>query len=273
VSRRAGLVAVALVVAAGCVRLGVWQLERRDERRAANVSRSAALARPPLELRAGVGAADSAAAVHRRAAASGVFDLARERIVPQRSWRGSPGVGLLAPLVLHRGGEVWVDRGWAPAPDASTLDPAPYAERGPVRVEGFLRPPTSRERRVLAGGPARAPDAVPPLLLQQLPVAGSVLRRAPLAEPGEGPHLSYAIQWFAFAAIALGGAAAWVAAQRREPPARPGGPSAARTDPLREGDAPDGATPARAPSAAGGGAEPSAGRRPDPGRATRAPAG
>jgi surfeit locus 1 family protein len=269
---RAGLVTVALVVAAGCVRLGVWQLERRDERRAANASRSAALARPPLELRAGVDAADSAAAVHRRAAASGVFDLARERIVPQRSWRGSPGVGLLAPLVLHRGGEVWVDRGWAPSPDASTLDPAPYAERGPVRVEGVLRPPTSRERLALAGGRARAPDAVPPLVLQQLPVAGAVLRRAPLSEPGEGPHLSYAIQWFAFAAIALGGAAAWVAAQGREPQARPHGPSAAGTDPLRQGDAPDGATPARAP-AAGGGAEPSDSRRPDASRATRAPAG
>jgi surfeit locus 1 family protein len=232
---------VALVLAAVFVRLGVWQLDRREERRAFNASRAAALARPPLLLGgnvpAGAGRAigaasasaapDSAAAVHRRAVATGVFDLSRERVVGQRSWRGSPGVGLLAPLLLEGGGEVWVDRGWAPAPDAATLDPAPYAERGRVRVEGFFRPPTSRERLALAraaGGShadrgaersAGTPHTAPALVLQQLPGPGAVLRRLPPPEPDDGPHLSYAIQWFAFAAIALVGTGAWLAAQRR----------------------------------------------------------
>jgi surfeit locus 1 family protein len=31
----------------------------------------------------------------------------------------------------------------------------------------------------------------------------------------DGPHLSYAMQWFAFAIIALGGAGAWIGRRQR----------------------------------------------------------
>ena len=68
---------------------------------------------------------------------------------------------------------------------------------------------------------ARDPALAPVYLLltaqdpgQPAPVPASI-------EPlGDGPHLSYAIQWFAFATIALGGAAVLLLRGRR---ASPGG--------------------------------------------------
>src|SRR5207244_3421591 len=65
--------------------------------------------------------------------------------------------------------------------------------------------------------PAALKDSVPyPLLLfvvQQLPVDGAppppgAPRRWPAPELGDGPHLSYAIQWFSFAVIIAFGSAA-----------------------------------------------------------------
>src|SRR2546422_10341483 len=50
----AGL-AFALAVAAVCVRLGVWQLDRLRQRRAWNAAALAARERPPLGVRGGAG--------------------------------------------------------------------------------------------------------------------------------------------------------------------------------------------------------------------------
>jgi len=38
----------------------------------------------------------------------------------------------------------------------------------------------------------------------------------PAPEPGDGPHLSYAIQWFAFAGIVILGMGALIRKQARE---------------------------------------------------------
>src|SRR5439155_3586494 len=72
----AGLV-VALLVAAACVRLGVWQLDRLHERRERNAALLAARARPPLEVDGSL-RADSAR--DRRLHARGVYDYVHERL-------------------------------------------------------------------------------------------------------------------------------------------------------------------------------------------------
>ena len=48
---------------------------------------------------------------------------------------------------------------------------------------------------------------------RQVPTGGELPLPAPLPEPTDGPHLSYAIQWFAFATIAAIG---YVVLLRRE---------------------------------------------------------
>ncbi|HEY3279665.1 MAG TPA: SURF1 family protein, partial [Gemmatimonadales bacterium] len=127
----AALGIAALAIAAVCVRLGVWQIHRLGERRARNAEVAARLALPPLTLTAAV-PADSAR--HRRIVAHGVYDYAGERVLPGRSFQGSPGVALITPLRFADGSTVLVDRGWVPSPDAFHVEAARYREGDSVRV-------------------------------------------------------------------------------------------------------------------------------------------
>ena len=132
--RDVGLVAIAALVAALCVRAGVWQLDRLTQRRARNAALAARLALPPIELRGEV-AVDSLR--QRRVVARGVYDYTAERAWPGRSFEGTPGVALITPLRLAGGSAVLVDRGWVPSPDAFHVDHAAYRESDSVTVEGI----------------------------------------------------------------------------------------------------------------------------------------
>ncbi|MBW3571567.1 MAG: SURF1 family protein [Gemmatimonadetes bacterium] len=223
-----------LAMCALCVRLGLWQLDRLEQRRARNQAIRAATAQPPLRL-------DSAAPpglaqrpqsfTWRRAEAAGRYHHAGDMVVRGRSREGRPGVHLLSPLVLPDGRVVMVNRGWVPSPDGTTADPRPLRTAGPVRVSGALLPITSQAdrglpirgrsaadtswRRVdLAAARERAPGPLIPLVLQQLPAEGRDAGSPPVPEPlpalSEGNHLSYAVQWFSFAAIGIVGLAVLV---------------------------------------------------------------
>jgi surfeit locus 1 family protein len=204
---------VAFLVAAGCVRLGVWQLDRLHQRRERNAVLLAARARPPLEV-SGSLPADSAR--DRRLHARGVYDYAQERLWRARSYEGVPGVDLVTPLRLEDGAAVLVDRGWAPSPDAYHVDQAAYREGDSAVVLGLgMLAPRARGDV----DPAALRDSVPypllPFVIQQLPPAAALGRplppgliRWPIPEVSDGPHLSYAIQWFSFAVIIVVGSLA-----------------------------------------------------------------
>ncbi|WP_420130293.1 SURF1 family protein [Longimicrobium sp.] len=214
-----------------CVRLGFWQLDRLEQRRARNASIRAATVQPPLRLDSAAPAAltsDPRSFMWRRAEARGRYHHAGDMVVRGRSREGRPGVHLVSPLVLADGRVVMVNRGWVPSPDGTTADVRPLRVDGPVRVSGALLPITSDAdrglpfagragtdstwRRVdLAQAQARAPGPVIPLVLQQLPAQGGDAGSPPLPEPlpalSEGNHLSYAVQWFSFATIGVIGLA------------------------------------------------------------------
>jgi surfeit locus 1 family protein len=220
---------LALVVAAACVRLGFWQLDRLEGRRARNAAVGAAGALPVLVLDSAALAAvaDSPAAyVNRRVRVGGTYDPAGEVVLRGRAREGQPGVHLVTPLRVAGGaGAVLVNRGWAPSPDGATVRRAPLAEPGAREVVGLLQEipvtedggqpaaaagrDTTFRRLDLAAVRARAPYPVLPLYVQQLPDSAAPRDRPPFRVPppelGEGPHLGYAIQWFSFAAIAVGG--------------------------------------------------------------------
>jgi len=208
------LVLVALV----CGRLGVWQTHRLRDRRAANRVALAARARPPVELRALGAAPDRLAG--RRIRATGHYDRTHEIVLRGVVFEGSPGVQIVTPLILSDGGAVLVKRGFMPAPDAVSAELTGLDEPGQVTVAGLALPidsggrsgaPLTRNGRTtwarleLAELRARSPYPLLGSYILQTPDSAlpSLPRR--IAEPAldDGPHLSYAIQWFGFALSAL----------------------------------------------------------------------
>jgi len=208
----AGLL-IALGVAASCVGLGFWQLDRLRQRRERNTVIRAARERPPLEVTSAL-AADSAR--NRRLHARGVYDYAGERLWRPRTYEGVPGVALITPLRLVDGTGVLVDRGWAPSPDAYHVDQRAYREPDTADALGIgMAAPRARGDV----DPAQLRDSLPyPLLafvLQLLPSSTNLhgpappgLMRWPPPDQSDGPHLSYAIQWFSFAVIIVVGSVA-----------------------------------------------------------------
>jgi surfeit locus 1 family protein len=221
----------ALLVAAACVRLGIWQLDRLHQRRARNALVAAARARPELAIREDPHLPIDSLR-ERRLYARGPYDYARERPWHGRSYQGVPGVDLITPLRLPDGTAVLVDRGWAPSPDGYHVDAAAYREGDSADVHGLgLAAP--RGRGDVDPGALR--DSVPyrllPVVIQQLPPStarhrpppssSAGLTRWPPPELSDGPHLSYVVQWFSFAAIIVVGSIALL--RQRRARARPEG--------------------------------------------------
>ena len=215
---------VAAIVALGCARLGMWQLARLGERRARNALVVRRLGEPVEDV-ARI-ARDTAGVRYRRIEATGRFDYAHEMVLAARMHEGSPGVNVVTPLRIGRGDTVLlVNRGWIYSPDGTSADLSRWreAEGADVTVRGFALPMSrgAGSPDVGAGRPnavrwldpadaaRRAGGPVLPFVLVQ---TDSSVRPGsfPLArlEPpplDEGPHQSYAIQWFAFALIAVAG--------------------------------------------------------------------
>lgn len=226
--------AVVLLVTAVCVSLGFWQLSRRHEKQRLNRSQAAALAATPLRLASAAVPLD--AVRDRRVELTGRFDERRQVVLAGRAHAGSPGVEVVTPLRLTDGSAVLVDRGWLPASDAATAMPQEFPEPGERTVTGLARP----IERGAGGAPwrrlaadtlelwsarwlapdslaARFPYALAPWFVRQLPGPGVPDRplRLPPRKLDEFMHLSYAIQWFVFAAILLGGSLVVSRARRR----------------------------------------------------------
>ena len=201
--------AIALVVAALFVSAGVWQLDRLHQRRARNAEVRARRALAAVAVTAAALPVDSVR--DRRVTATGAWDYAHERVWGARTYEGVPGVALLTPLKLLRDAAVFVDRGWAPSADALHVDLAALHEGDSATVTGlaFAAP---RGRGDI--DPTRLRDSLPyrvaSFVIQALPSGSPTVRPSdlvywPTPELSDGPHLSYAIQWFAFAGIVLVG--------------------------------------------------------------------
>ena len=215
------------------VRLGTWQLGRRADRLAANAQIVERTQQPLITVTGDP--LDPDETDLRRATVRGEYDYANEIVLRNRTWNEYPGVHTLTPLRIEGSdAAILVDRGWIPYEDAS-LEAGRAVFRGPpgvTEVYGILR--KSQERR----GNVSPQDPVPaagtrvdawhrvdlPKIRQQLPYplqtmylaedsrAGETPRAFPKPQPeidlDEGSHTFYAIQWFAFAIIALVGYAA-----------------------------------------------------------------
>lgn len=221
--RTLGFIVFALALAAGCVRLGFWQLARLGERRAQNAEIASRMTGAPRELAAVMG--DSATARYRNVQLAGRYDYGRELVLTSRARSGAPGVFVLTPVLTGDGPPVLVNRGWAYAADGMTVDLDKWREGDSVVVQGFLEEfvpatgmvstpsqPRGIRRLVRDSVEARLGERVAPFVVVQR-LGGEQrdsithLMRLPAPQLNEGSHRSYAIQWFSFAAIALIGTA------------------------------------------------------------------
>lgn len=224
--------AVAVAVVVGLASLGMWQLRRLDERRDSNAQvRQRSEATVAL---ASVASPDDLpeSAVFRRVRATGRFDIDREALVRFRIRDGLPGYEALTPLVVDGRTAVLVDRGWLPLDVGDAVARTALAvPAGEVTVTGLLltgegaarfRPEQRADGRLVIGAIAvdelqrrLGYDLYPGFVQLQEPDDPSQFP-APLPEPdlGEGPHLTYALQWFSFATIAAGGWALLVRSSR-----------------------------------------------------------
>lgn len=212
---------ITLVLAGIFSRLGIWQLARLRERRAYNRTVEAARTLPPVSLDAGSVIPAAERLAFRRVTVTGRYDSAGELVLRGQSVKGVAGVRLVTPLrIAGRDTLVLVQRGFVPSPDATTVDQEAYRDSGVVRVAGVvsLLPDSepAADRRELKGGTtyrrvdlraARQQASAPvlPLLILQTPDSGlpATPRRDDPPALDDGPHLSYAIQWFAFTITAL----------------------------------------------------------------------
>lgn len=210
-----------------CIRLGIWQLDRLEQRRAFNAQVETMRAMPPLDLNnenpENIGTME-----WRAVTVSGEYDFENQVAIRNRYYRDQVGYHLLTPLHSH-GTAVLVDRGWIPADgNSAPADWRKYDEPGVVTVTGQIRLGQGKpafggvaDALPADGGPLwvwnngdverialQAPYPIMPVYIQPDINPGDEIPPIPYQptiELTEGSHFGYALQWFTFATILFAG--------------------------------------------------------------------
>lgn len=204
-------------------RLGLWQLERYDEKLLALANVESAKNAEPASLSDGL-PADSDDLGYRRVSVTGQWHPQKSFLWDNRVREQRVGYQLITPFRLTSGEWLLVDRGWLPGnPDRVIL---PYFETPPGEqlLTGLLRRLPEAAMRLVeqaeAGWPRRVQtleaeklglafnEPLPNLLLwleheaenNQRAGIYAVLQHSVSMPPQK--HLGYAVQWFALAATA-----------------------------------------------------------------------
>ena len=236
------IIATLIVLAGGalCIRLGIWQLDRLEQRRAFNAHIRSVWAEETLILR-GETAEDLTVMEYRSISVNGVYDFENQVALRNRHFQNEYGYHLLTPLLLEDGSAVLIDRGWIPAEgnDLPT-DWRKYDQAEAITVQGQIRLGNTEPDLGGVPDPELAPgqeklefwnlvnleriqlqlpypllniyiqpdldiqDTEPPIPYQ------------PEIELSEGSHQGYALQWFTYATLLLLGYPFYVAKQIKE---------------------------------------------------------
>jgi cytochrome oxidase assembly protein ShyY1 len=215
-----------LVVLVTFMNLGFWQLNRLDERRDENATITARFDEAPVPATDVPLDETDEDLEFRIVEATGTYDRSGEVLIRNRSRGGAPGYWVLTPLILEDGTALAVNRGWIPLgfdPDQPRPDVDPPT--GTVSAVGFLRA-SVEPGRLAQADPAEGVlsslarpdlarldqqvDADVRMLYLQLETrspaqAGELPFVLERPELNDGPHLSYAGQWFIFTLIGLVG--------------------------------------------------------------------
>ncbi|TFV99081.1 SURF1 family cytochrome oxidase biogenesis protein [Leifsonia flava] len=214
-----GYLALVVVFALVCVSLGFWQIARRAEALAEIDRVESNWSAEPVPLDDALPELDSfdISQKYLPVTMTGVYLTDDQRLARNRPRDGSPGFEVLTPLQLADGTVFIVNRGWLPTGSQQDApDVVPEAPSGEVTVVARLKAGEPR----LAGRSASGNEVATIELADMAELVGEPTytgayglldsevpapesRPAAAAKPAldEGPHLSYAFQWFVFALL------------------------------------------------------------------------
>ena len=226
---RVGLTVLLVVACAGLAGLGVWQLHRAAEKQTRYRAYTENQAAAPLDFARRAPQAAAYDQRWRRVNIRGRY-LDWHVVLDNRVNQGHPGYEILTPFVADNDTTLLVDRGWVALPDARTTLPEVLAPAEPLTISGYIGPePTVG---IALGSSAAEAEIMRPNIFRvqsvKLPGLATLLQRplwpaiiyldaaAPGAltvawqAPGDGSarNRSYAVQWFAMAAV-LAGIGVW----------------------------------------------------------------
>ncbi len=200
------------------ITLGIWQLQRLDEKTALITRIESGLAADPAPLPRSI--VDPEAWDYRRVTLDGTFLHDRELYLVGRTRRGQPGLHVVTPLRRDGPGSqaILVNRGWVPLDRRDRATRSEGLPAGPQTLSGIARLPPERGWMqpdndpqanewywldIPAMAEAAATGPVPVLIVEAeavgeaLPIGGQTRLDIP------NNHLQYAITWFSFAVVLL----------------------------------------------------------------------
>jgi surfeit locus 1 family protein len=214
------------IAIAGFVRLGVWQWQRAQLKTAQQAQFDAGAQRVTPVDAANAGTLPRYATV----LAGGHYDSSHQFLLENISRHGLPGYEVLTPFALADGHLLMVNRGWIQAsgprsqlPDVALSADGAAAAAAPTTVTGRLddlpvvgislghiAPPAGAQWPKLTAFPTMADLSAAlgaPLPSRQLLLdpgePNGYLREWQVSGIGPGRNLSYAVQWWSFATLAL----------------------------------------------------------------------
>ena len=225
-----GYLALVVIFAIGCSLLAMWQLARRDDARAEIDRVEANWESAPRPIDEVLPTLDSFDPDTKwtPVVLNGEY-LSDEQVLARgRPRDGNPGFEVLVPFRLDDGTVFIVDRGWIPVGNTGdTPEAVPAAPAGRVTVVARLKAgePVVAGRSAPEGQIATVhlPDLAERvgepmytgaygLVASEDPAPATAPLQQVKPTPDEGPHLSYAFQWFVFGIMALG-ALVWAVRQ------------------------------------------------------------
>lgn len=224
VLRRMVVLLAALAAVALTARLGLWQLDRAEQKTALQAALDTRRAQPPLPAAELAQTEAQATQQHHRATTlQGRWLDQHTLYLDNRQMRARPGFFVLTPLALPDGTAVVVQRGWLPRDQLDrTRVQAPALPvdalssvfgriaPGPGRLYEFEAAASGviRQNLALADYAAETSLRLRPFTLVQeetdAPLGDGLLRDWPQPATGVAKHHGYAFQWFALSTLILG---------------------------------------------------------------------
>ena len=201
--------------------LGLWQLDRAEEKRGRQALFDQRLGESPLHLTGSV--ADPRPLLYRRVRARGAWVPEGQVFIDNRIRAGRAGFEVITPLRLEgRDESVLVNRGWLARGPGYPAAPSVAVPAGTVEVSGLATRPPARvlelSPQTVSGnvwqnlsieryGERMRMAVLPVVVLADMPAAG-LARVEERPDAGVAKHMEYALTWFSLAATV---AALWLA--------------------------------------------------------------